>query len=169
MTTATALLDAFGADGPAPELADRLRLFGQFVGSWDLTVTDIDPAGTRTVAAGEWHFGWALAGRAVADVWIHPGRADGGLPAEHGLSLRFYDPSIDAWRSTWMGPGRGVVRTFLARPTSDGIGLDGHADGVDVRWSFSDITDSSFHWRNEESRDAGRSWRLVQTFDARRR
>ena len=170
MAAATALLDAFGAAGPAPELADRLQLFGQFVGSWDLTVTDRGGDGVPTVSEGEWHFGWALAGRAVADVWICPRRTpNGGSPGEHGLSLRFYDPAIDAWRSTWMGPGRGVVRTFLARPTAEGIVLEGRFDGVGTRWSFSDITDASFLWRNEQVVDVGRGWHVVQTFDARRR
>jgi hypothetical protein len=163
------LLDAFGAPGPDPALADRLALFGQFVGSWDLTVTDIDPDGVETTRPGEWHFGWALAGRAVADVWICPRRtAAGDSPGEHGLSLRFYDPELDAWRSTWMGPGRGIVRAFVARPTDTGIALHGRFDGVDTRWSFSDITPSSFRWRNEESTDGGATSRLVQTFDARR-
>jgi hypothetical protein len=163
------LLDAFAAPGPDPVLADRLALFGQFVGSWDLTVTDIDPDGAETTLPGEWHFGWALAGRAVADVWICPRRTGSGHSAgEHGLSLRFYDPELGAWRSTWMGPDRGIVRAFVARPTGTGIALDGRFDGVDIRWSFSDIGPTSFRWRNEESTDGGASWRLVQTFDARR-
>ena len=161
--------DAFGAPGPDPALAERLALFGQFVGSWDLTVTDIDRDGVETTRAGEWHFGWALAGRAVADGWICPRRTEAGRSAgEHGLSLRFYDHELDAWRSTWMGPGRGIVRAFVARPRGTGIALDGRFDGIDVRWSFSDITPSTFRWRNEESTDGGATWRLVQTFDARR-
>jgi hypothetical protein len=169
MEPSAALLDAFGATGPVPELAERLQLFGQFVGSWDLSVTDIDRDGVETTLPGEWHFGWALAGRAVADVWICPRRTpNGDSPGEHGLSLRFYDASIDAWRSTWIGPAREIVRAFVARPVDGGIALDGHFDGIDTRWSFSDITPSSFRWRNEESTDGGTSWRLVQTFDARR-
>jgi hypothetical protein len=165
----TAFLDAFAAPGPAPELADRLHLFGQFVGSWDLSVTTIGHDGVATNLPGEWHFGWALAGRAVADVWICPRRnAAGGSPGEHGLSLRFYDPAIAAWRSTWMGPARGIVRAFVARPTDAGIVLEGRFDGIDTRWSFSDITSTSFRWRNEESIDDGERWRLVQTFDAQR-
>jgi hypothetical protein len=164
-----ALLDAFAADGPDPALGDRLQLFGQFVGSWDLTVTDIDDDGTETTRTGEWHFGWALAGRAVADVWICPRRTPAGdSPGEHGLSLRFHDPSIDAWRSTWMGPARGIVRPFLARAVDGGIVLDGSFDGVATRWSFSDITPASFRWRNEVAVDGGPGWRLVQAFEARR-
>ena len=162
-------LAAFGADGPASGLGDRLHLFGQFVGSWDLTVTDIAPDGTETTRPGEWHFGWALAGRAVADVWICPRRTrEGRSPGEHGLSLRFYDESLGAWRSTWMGPGRGIVRQFVARPQGDGIVLEGRFDGVDTRWSFADITPSSFAWRNEESVDGKRTWRTVQRFAAQR-
>ena len=169
MEPATAFLEAFGADGPDPALAERLHLFGQFVGSWDLSVTDIDADGVETHRSGEWHFGWALAGRAVADVWISPRRtAAGDSPGEHGLSLRFYDQSVDAWRSTWMGPARGIVLSFLARPSVEGIALEGRHAGVDRRWSFSDITPSSFRWRNEESADGGAHWRLVQTFMARR-
>jgi|RhiMetdeSRZDD1v2_1073273.scaffolds.fasta_scaffold926560_2 hypothetical protein len=169
MDPRAALQDAFASPHPAPELADELALFGRFVGSWDLEVTDIAPDGTETTTAGEWHFGWALGGRAVADVWICPRRtADGESPGEHGLSLRFYDPDIGAWRSTWLGPGRRVVRTFEARAEGDGIVLSGHFDDGDLRWSFSDITPTSFHWRNEVSHDGGRTWRVQQTFAARR-
>jgi hypothetical protein len=169
MTEINAFLDAFGADGPDPILADRLQLFGQFVGSWDLEVTDFDPDGNGVTVAGEWHFGWALAGRAVADVWICPRRsAQTDEMAEHGASLRFFDDSIDAWRSTWIGPVRGIVRPFLARPTSEGIELAGSfEDGVETRWVFSQITPASFRWRNEQ-RPHGEPWHLNQTFVATR-
>jgi hypothetical protein len=173
-----ALLDVFVADGPAPELADRLMLFGQFVGAWDLDVVNHAADGSTEELSGEWHFGWALAGRAVADVWICPRRApDGSSPGEHGASLRFYDPAIDAWRSTWIGPHRGLVRAFLARPAPGGITLEGSFDaGTTTRWAFTDIELDpasdvpravSFRWRNESSTD-GHAWRLHQTFVARR-
>jgi hypothetical protein len=32
-------LDVVFADGPAPDFADKLQLFGQFVGSWELEAT----------------------------------------------------------------------------------------------------------------------------------
>jgi hypothetical protein len=169
MTDLSAFLEAFGADGPDPALADRLQLFGQFVGSWDLEVTDFDRDGNGVTVPGEWHFGWALAGRAVADVWICPRRsASTGDGGEHGLSVRFFDESIDAWRSTWIGPVRRIVRPFLARPTSEGIALEGSFDeGVDTRWVFSDIGPTSFRWRNEDTRN-GTDWHLNQTFVATR-
>lgn len=169
MDPRTALQDAFAAPGPAPGLADQLALFGQFVGSWDLEVTDIAPDGTATTSRGEWHFGWALGGRAVADVWICPPRTpEGTSPGEHGLSLRFYDEDLGAWRSTWLGPGRRVVRAFEARAEGGDIVLWGRFPDGDLRWSFSDIGPTSFRWRNEVSHDGGRTWRVQQTFAARR-
>jgi len=56
----------------------------------------------------------------VQDIWIVPGRGhpgEGQPPsAFHGSTIRFYDPSIDAWRSTWVEPVNGRVRRFTGRP-----------------------------------------------------
>jgi hypothetical protein len=156
------MLERLLADGPQPGHEDELRLFGQFVGSWDLDCTEYAADGTSETLRGEWHFAWVLGGRAVQDVWICP-------PLEHGVSLRFYDPAIGAWRSTWVGPVRRRVQTFVARAVGDEIHLDGHTDdGVALRWAFSDITPSSFHWRNEVADGADGAWRLQQTMDVRR-
>jgi hypothetical protein len=147
-----AVAAAFIADGPADGV--DLRLFGQFEGSWLLDCTEYEVDGRSTVRRGEWHFGYALGGLATTDVWILPG-------VEHGVSVRFPDPSAGAgmWRSTWVGPGRRRVHTFLAAAAGDEIVLD----GGDLRWIFSDIEADAFRWRNEAQQGDG-SWRLQQTF-----
>ena len=38
------------------------------------------------------------------------------LLAFHGSTIRFYDPSIDAWRSTWIEPVNGRVLRFVGAP-----------------------------------------------------
>ncbi|MEU4399228.1 hypothetical protein [Micromonospora orduensis] len=143
---------AFLADRPADDL--DLSLFGQFVGSWVLDCTEYEPDGSSTVRRGEWHFGYALGGRATTDVWILPG-------VEHGVSVRFPDPSAGAgvWRSTWVGPGRHRVHTFLASR----VGADIVLDGDDRRWTFFDIEPDAFRWRNEARQPDG-AWGLVQSF-----
>ena len=93
---------ALGAGGPARDRADKMALYGQFVGSWDLDVVEYRDDGTTRRRPGEWHFGWALEGRAVQDVWIVPpcGQRDGDTVAQsnrYGTTLRVYDPGIDAW------------------------------------------------------------------------
>ncbi|SCF38832.1 hypothetical protein GA0074696_5176 [Micromonospora purpureochromogenes] len=147
-----AVAAAFLADGPAEDV--DLSLFGQFAGSWVLDCTEYGLDGSSTVRRGEWHFGYALGGRATTDVWILPG-------VEHGVSLRFPDPAAGAgvWRSTWVGPGRRRTHMFLASRVEGQIVLDGD----DLRWTFSDIEVDAFRWSNQAQQPDG-TWRLQQTF-----
>ncbi len=168
------MFTALGGDPPDGPAADRLRLFGQFVGSWDVDVHNLPPGGPERRLDGEWHFSWVLEGRAIQDVWIAPKRAlrrsHRPAPGEYGATLRFYDPQIDAWRSTWHGPVAGVVKSFIGRPVGNEIVLEGSfAPGVSTRWIFSRITRTSFHWRAVESRDHWRTERKVQEMFAVRR
>lgn len=168
------MIEELHAAGPDSEHEDDLRLFGQFVGSWDLDCTEYAADGTAETRPGEWHFGWVLDGRAIQDVWVFPSRAyrqaTGEETVEHGVSLRFYDAAIDAWRSTWVGPVRGRVHTFIARAVGAEIHLDGDAeDGTPLRWAFSEITPDSFRWRNEIADGPEGAWRLQQEMRVRRR
>ena len=146
-------------------------LFGQFVGDWDVAVTNIASDGTMQELKGEWHFGWVLEGRAILDVWTAPCRSlrVQEEPYEYGATIRFFDPTISAWRSTWIGPVRHLVRPFIAQQVKDEIILEGsfEPDGQ-TRWIFSRITPTSFHWRNQESSDDGATWTTVQKMVAQR-
>ena len=167
------MLSALHATAPCPALADKLMLFGQFVGSWDLQIVyyACDGSVTRRMQ-GEWHFGWVLEGRAIQDVWIAPKRtprSSGKDGEEYGATLRFYDAKLGAWRSTWIGPVKGVVRPFVAREMEDEIILDGSfVQGVGTRWIFSRITPNAFQWRAVESRDGWKTCRLEQEMFATR-
>jgi hypothetical protein len=120
--------EVFLSDRPDEEFSDKLALFGQFVGSWDVLVTNYTPDGSTITIPAEWHFAWALGGRAVQDVWIAPSREvreRDGSDGEWGTTIRFYDPEIDAWRSTWLGPRRYVVMPLIGRRVDDEIVLEG--------------------------------------------
>jgi hypothetical protein len=122
---------------------------------------------------GEWHFGWVLEGRAIQDVWIAPKRSlraeSKGMSGEYGATVRFYDPKIDAWRSTWIGPAKGYVLPFIARQIGEEIVLEGNFEsGKSRKWIFSDITSESFKWRAIESDDGWLTQQKVQEMSARR-
>jgi hypothetical protein len=160
-----AMIDALRSDGPHPDLAPKLQLFGQFVGSWDVEITNYKPDGSREVVQGEWHFGWVLEGRAVQDVWTSK-----GISGDYGATLRFYDPKIAAWRSTWIGPVKGLVLPFIARQIHDEIVLENDFESAKSRrWIFSDITSKSFKWRALESDDGWLTQQKVQEMSARRK
>lgn len=170
-----AFADALHADGPHPRHAEALQLYGRFVGSWDVEVTDHLPDGSTHRARGEWHFGWVLQGMAIQDVWITPARdvPPDSLPDaymhRYGSTLRLYEPEQRQWRITWVDPMIGLYVTQIGRESEEGIVQEGHtASGVPMRWSFRDITPDSFRWFGEVADEQGR-YRLQLTMLATRR
>jgi len=161
-------IKGLGADAPFPELKEKLMLFGQFVGDWEMDARYPQPDGTEIRAEGEIHFGWILNGRGVQDVWMSKDQRTGrAIPS--GTTVRYYDPKIDAWHCVWVAPLSRVVQTFTARKVGDEIILEGkNAEGFLERWIFLGITPDSFDWRAVESRDKGQTWRLDQKIWARR-
>jgi hypothetical protein len=166
----SALIRALHDEGPHPDLADDLRLFGQFGGSWDLRWTGTDAEGRDASALGELHFGWVLGGRAVQDTWIVPGPGQPGYGrpplAFHGSTIRFYDRGIGAWRSTWVEPLNARVRRFIGRPQDGEIILLSDEDSPQLCWRFTDIGPDSFVWIGEAS--AGAGWRETERMYATR-
>jgi len=155
------------ADGPFPEYADELMLYGQFVGSWDIHSTNFQADGTQTEWQGEWHFAWILGGRGVQDVLL----VTGASPHEYGTTLRCYDEERDVWHVSFMAPAAKEFVHLVGRRIGEHIVQEG--TGPDPRrlerWTFSDITPRAFTWRGEVSFDQGKIWLLEQEMRAVRR
>jgi hypothetical protein len=157
------MLDLLAADGPYPDHADALMLFGQFVGAWDMEGWYLGDDGTSTPQRGEWRFGWVLGGRAIQDVLLVPQH-------ELGTTIRFYDPVVDAWEITWITPPGRAVRRLRARPDGQRIVLEGRDPaGHALRWTFTDIAPDRFTWSGYASYDDGESWRCEEQMRLARR
>jgi hypothetical protein len=162
-STGHGLIEALHVPEPSGQHTDKLMLFGQFVGSWDIEWSGIDLDGKPAQAKGELHFGWILGGRAVQDTWIMPGRHESAAPgirAFHGTTVRFYDPDLGAWRSTWIEPINARVRRFIGHSVDGEIVLLSDEEDPWLRWRFTEITCSSACWRGETSYDNGATWTL---------
>jgi hypothetical protein len=163
-----------GAEGRSPEVPESADVYGWLIGSWELDVFDYGPDGSLYRSAGEVHFGWVLEGRAVQDVWIMPRRAERTATLErnhnrYGTTLRVWDPSIQAWRVTWINPVSGARDELIGRWSGQEIVQVGtNADGTPIRWIFTEITSDSFHWTGEALESDGRTWKLEDEFRARR-
>lgn len=168
------ILSTLRADGPHPELADQLRLFGQFIGVWDLRIKYFKPSGELIFdAPGEWSFSWVLDGRVIQDVLTMPSVRDPlkRKPGERGIgtTLRYYDPQLDLWRIVFVGAVSGVVVCFTARPVGKDIRIEGEDEDGLNRWMFTEIAPDSFHWKGFISNDQGTSWWLQQEMFGQRR
>lgn len=159
-------------DSADPKLKEKLMLFGQFVGDWEIESQWFLPDGSTPRGKGEIHFGWILNGTAIQDVWS--GKVENpppGFPSTgFGTTIRFYDPAIDALRIIWIAPVGSIIQTFVAQAVGGEIVLEGKTvDGkFPERWILSEITPTSFHWRSVESYDDGKTWRVTQKISARR-
>lgn len=171
MEESTRMLELLPASGPASERKAELGAFGKLVGSWDLEMTAWPEDGRRHDFTGEWHFGWVLQGRTVQDVLIT--RSRDGTIVGYGSTVRSLDPNEDRWWVVWQDPLAGEFAVLLARADGDRIVMNGQwsiaDDGRDFRWTFSEMTETSFLWRNEVSSDGGETWRTAEEFRARRR
>lgn len=163
------MIEALRADGPHPDHAEELMLFGQFVGSWEMQGFQIAADGTRIEHRGEWHFGRTLEGRAIQDVLISPQRDAGGPRLEYGTTIRFYDAEAAAWQIIYVTPVDREIRRLVARPAGEEIVLEGRReDDRLMRWTFSDISPGAFTWRGFVSEDGGSSWRQNEEMRLRR-
>ncbi len=168
------MIQALTATGPLSEHADKLALFGQFVGSWEILGKFFHSDGSiEEEHEAEWHFGWVLEGRAIQDVLIRPStaqRAAGHEADEYGTTVRIYDPRIAGWWVVWMAPMSGRVVKLIAREHDDEIWIEGRApDGDLYRWTFSEISSDRFVWQGYQSSDEGHHWVRGQEMVALRR
>jgi hypothetical protein len=154
-------LFGLGASGPVERFREKLALFGQFVGDWEIFPGEAaSKPELRSGADGEVHWRWVMGGLAVQDVWGHRDSQSRRFVPE-GTTLRFYDPELEAWRSTWLSPYQRVVRRFIGRPRGDEIVLREIDRGWRGElWIFSDIRRSTFRWR-AETRSSPRTARKV--------
>jgi hypothetical protein len=163
------------APGRSPEIPESADAYGWLIGSWELDVchywgSNVTASGIK----GEAHFGWVLEGRAIQDVWIMPRRSKRTAKLEktmnmYGTTLRVWDPSMQAWRITWINPaGDHWEQQIGRRIDNDIVQIGARADGTPTRWRFTEITPDSFHWLGEALQPDGKTWNIEGEFRAKR-
>jgi hypothetical protein len=117
---------------------------------------------------GEVHFNWILDGRAIQDVW-------GSLDPKTrrlvpwGTTVRYYDPHLGAWRSTWIAPRQKAVRRFIGRKVGNEIVLREEGRGARTEhWVFTDIRPGSFRWYALKRTRRGGPWQTIEEMVIRR-
>ncbi|HEV7919438.1 MAG TPA: hypothetical protein VGR02_01470 [Thermoanaerobaculia bacterium] len=160
------MMEALLAPGPAPDIPPEADIYGWLIGSWELEVVHYGKDIREQHVRGEAHFGWALQGRAVQDVWIYTVE---GVHATYGTTLRVWDAAIGAWRVTWINPASGKRNELIGRRVGEElVQLGTHPDGTLIRWRFTEMTADSFRWLGEALNADGATWRLEAEFRGRR-
>lgn len=166
--------DLLLANGPIDPRDEAQMAFGQFVGTWDVSVQLWSEQGDVLFdGLGDWSFGWILDGRAIQDVLQAdlPDRFP-AAPGQRriGTTLRYRDPATERWRVVWLGAVSGTFLCLSGEARDDGtIVVTGtEDDGSALEWTFSEITETSFTWTGRRTYD-GRDSFVEQLMIARRR
>jgi hypothetical protein len=155
------------------EISAEEDIYAGLIGRWDVDVRDRLANGSFRSAKGEWLFVRILEGRAVQDVWISPLRSERTSATErlgnrYGSSVRTFDPNTRTWQVTWFNPVSGAFDVLRSRLADGKLIQEGRRpDGQQIRWTFLDITDSTFHWTGEALQPNGK-WQLEAEFLGRR-
>ena len=87
----------------------------------------------------------------------------------YGTTLRVWDPTIQAWRITWVNPGGDQPSSRSAAGVGQRRRPDRRRPTARVtRWTFTDITPDSFRWLGEALQPDGKTWKLEGEFRASR-
>ncbi len=137
------------AQGPAPCSTEEYRQFDFWVGDWNVTSVDGEPAGTNLVET-------TLNGCVVTESWV-------GKSGSIGKSFNMYFSRDGKWHQTWVDGSGG--RLDLEGGLEDGtMVLSGTMPGQDGKpvlheISWTPLADGTVrqYWR--ASRDQGKSWR----------
>jgi hypothetical protein len=116
----------------------------------------------------EVHFAWVLEARAIQDTWIAPARENRsgalGKRQTYGITLRLFDPTIEAWRCTWLTAYAGARKELVGRRVGDDIVQHCISQDRPEQWVFSEIRRDSFLWRGSILSDDGETWNVGTEF-----
>src|SRR5262245_1386064 len=168
-------LNALHADERAKEISEQDDFYGWLIGSWNLDATIYLDDGRVRKSKGECRFGRVLEGRAVQDIWVMPPIAERKIdltlqPGDgFGTTIRYFDRNISQWRIVWIDPVNDRRADLIGRREGKDIVQEGEAGGRKIRWSFKNITPSSFHWLGEILEPDGNTWKLRLEYHGRKK
>jgi hypothetical protein len=172
-------LAAGGLGSAHAQAPEELAQFGRLVGIWDAQ-QEVRAADGSWVpgAPALWVWKYTLGGFATQDLWLHTTENLPSYLASLGrpymlTGLRIFEVSSGQWRVAWAANGAGQspgadFGTFDAPARDNDMVLEDESSFGKQRVTFSDITDDSFVWTSEYSRD-GDTWMAVMRVTASRR
>ena len=139
----------------------ELSHWGKLVGRWSTTEESLKPDGSGWApsAGADWDFMWAFDGWGIQDNYTSPPASihlDDEQTRQRGINLRIYDPVGKKWVMTWLTPKSTKPASFTAISNDQQIVMSGdvvNPQGYHSRITFFDMTETTFEWKLEWSKD----------------
>ncbi len=161
---ATSTVDYGNRNAAAPE---QLQDYGQFVGKWDCTISNLDSTNAWVENKATWVFTYILDGHVIQDYWTNPGTQSANARIYRGTNIRSYNPKLQVWQCAWVenktNAMSGIWQSY--RNNDDEIILH---DGTET-WEivFFNISANHFDWRWDVKQKDG-SMKTVSKIVAKR-
>ena len=145
------------ADGAPPELAHWEKM----IGNWSTTEEGLAPDGSawNPSNGADWNFYWSFDGWGIRDDYTSPSMAEAvedESKRQRGTNLRIYNTSTNEWVMTWLTPYSTEPKNFTATSTDEEIIMSANIADPQGNWrriTFFDMTETSFEWKLEWSKD----------------
>lgn len=145
------------AEGAPPELHHWEKLIGE----WSTTEEGLKPDGSAWEPSNgaDWSFYWSFGGWGIRDDYTSPPTSesvDHESKRQRGTNLRIFNPRTKQWVMTWLTINSTAPATFTATSTDSEIVMlsdIANPQGYFGRVTFFDMTDTSFEWKLEWSKD----------------
>ncbi len=145
------------AIGAPPEVAH----FGKLIGEWSTTEEGLSQDGSawEPSKGADWGFYWAFDGWGIRDNYTSPPISEiveDESKRQRGTNLRIYNPATKQWVMTWLTVLSKTPVGFTATSTDEQIVMLSdiqNPQGFFGRITFFDMTEASFEWKLEWSKD----------------
>ncbi len=155
--------NSFQAGALHAEAPPETALLGQLVGVWEAeqTFRNRDGSWSEKKTHAEWRWYYILDGHAIQDDWIKPPMSDTLSETQRvfGTNIRIYNAGSHQWEMAWIDTNKRRTATFTAVNLEGRVIMTGqNAAGHPIRNTFYDMTETSFKWEQEWTRDGGTTW-----------
>lgn len=132
---------------PNPQAPEEIQEYGQFVGKWDILISQPDSNNNWIESNATWVFKYILDGHAIQDFWTNPSEPSPGQASFLGTNVRIYNPQLKHWQCMWLENRtynmNGIWQSY--QNEEDEIILKDSTNTWEI--TFFNISEQSFDWR----------------------
>ncbi len=150
-----------GSSGVARDAPPELHHWDKLIGEWSTMEEALSQDGSawQPSKAADWNFYWSFDGWGVRDDYTSPPLSEpvkNESKRQRGTNLRIFNPATGQWVMTWLTIASTKPAGFTATSTNEEIVMlsdTANPQGFFGRITFFDMTEESFEWKLEWSKD----------------
>lgn len=131
-----------------PKAPKETMQYGQFVGEWDVDVSNLTREGNWIEGKANWKFTYMLNGFAVQDYWTRMAKPNEENRNDYfGSNIRIFNPITKKWKTVWLENGNNDMNGIWISYKNNQGEIILHDDTNNWKIKFFNITKNSFDWK----------------------